>query len=65
MPMIEKIVHTAKHTVKASVLMPSAMPRPSGTFSCIVGRFIECSPRLRRHADVAEPSRTALRGHLM
>ena len=23
MPMMEKIVHTAKHTVKASVLMPS------------------------------------------
>ena len=29
-PMIEKIVQTAKQTVKARVLMPSAVVRPSG-----------------------------------
>ena len=29
--MMEKIVHTAKQTVKASVLIPSAVLRPTGT----------------------------------
>ena len=31
--MMEKIVQTAKQTVKATVLMPSATPRPSGEAS--------------------------------
>jgi hypothetical protein len=34
--MIEKIVQTAKHTVKATVLMLSAMPRPCGAGPCTV-----------------------------
>ena len=36
--MIEKIVHTAKHTVKASVLMPRAIVRSPllvSTISCV------------------------------
>jgi hypothetical protein len=49
-PMIEKIVHTAKHAVKAAVLIPSAMrwsPGPVAEFSFIVAcpRFGACGPR--------------------
>src|SRR5438477_12312376 len=45
MPMMEKIVQTAKHTVNAKVLMPSAMPRPSGAGSrTVIDRcIVSCS----------------------